>query len=173
MPPVQKTPERVVVRERGQPMPYSYAELAKYHGVGSPAGVALAFAVMRLAFPLLAPGGPERREVTVATAFPGPGARDGFEMVTRAVSDGRYTVDRALARPGAGAFAGLCVFTVGYRGAEVSLAVRDGVIGAEFADLALLKGRTQAQEDRLDVLKLDLAALVLDLPPERVYQVLG
>lgn len=161
----------MTVRERGQPITYTYAELAKYHGVGSPAGVAHAFAVMRLVFPLLAPGGPERREVTVTTAFPGPGARDGFEMVTRAVSDGRYTVDRALAQPGLGTFVELFVFTVGYRGREVTAVVRENIVGAEFADLARKKDRTAQEEDRLDVLRLDMAAHVLALPPGEVYEV--
>ena len=42
-----------------------------------------------LALPLLGDP-PERREVEVATAFGGPGARDGFELVLRAVTEGRW-----------------------------------------------------------------------------------
>ena len=33
------------------------------------------------------------------TAFGGPGARDAFALVTRAVTEGRYDVDASLARP--------------------------------------------------------------------------
>ena len=74
--------------------------MMRYHGAHSPAGVAMAFKVMRRAFDELSPGAPPpRRSVVVRTAFRGPGARDGFEAVTRAVTEGRYTVDRSLLRP--------------------------------------------------------------------------
>ena len=38
----------------------------------------------------------ERREIELVTAFPGPGGRDAFEMVTRCVTDGRLHVDKDL-----------------------------------------------------------------------------
>ena len=38
----------------------------------------------------------ERREIELVTAFPGPGGRDAFEMVTRCVTDGRIHVDKDL-----------------------------------------------------------------------------
>jgi hypothetical protein len=44
--------------------------------MSSPGGVAHAYKVLELALPLLAPdGAPERREITVRTAFGCPGAR--------------------------------------------------------------------------------------------------
>ena len=86
----------------GQQLTFSFADLMRYHGPDSPGGVAHAYKVLEAALPLLGPGGPcERRAMTVRTAFGGPGARDGFELVTRAVTEGRYVVDAALARPGA------------------------------------------------------------------------
>ena len=62
------------------------------------------------------------------TAFAGPGARDGFELVTRAVTDGRYTVDPALARPERGTTLERFVFRLGYRDRAVTLAVREGFV---------------------------------------------
>jgi hypothetical protein len=56
----------------------------------------------------------------VRTAFGGPGARDGAELVTRAVSDGRYVVDPALARPHRGLARERFVFELAYRGAAVT-----------------------------------------------------
>jgi hypothetical protein len=55
--------------------------------------VADAFKAMQRALPILDPNGPvERRQITVHTAFRGPGGRDAFEMVTRAVTGDRYVV---------------------------------------------------------------------------------
>src|SRR4051812_30059579 len=88
--------ELIAVRESGRRLAFSFAEVMRFHGGHSPGGVALAFRAMQRAF---AGSEPERREVAIRTAFGGPGARDGFEAVTRAVSDGRYEVDAALARP--------------------------------------------------------------------------
>jgi hypothetical protein len=83
-------PGTIVVLERGAPVAFSFADMLRHHGGGSPGGVAHAFKVLERALPLLEPGGPaERREIAVRTAFGGPGARDAFELVTAAVSEGR------------------------------------------------------------------------------------
>ena len=82
----------LTVLDRGTRLTFSFDDLMRYHGPGSPGGVAHAYKVLELALPLLGDP-PERREVEVATAFGGPGARDGFELVLRAVTEGRYTVD--------------------------------------------------------------------------------
>ncbi len=70
---------------------------------------------------------PERRAITVRTAFGGPGARDAFELVLRAVTGERYAVDLTLARPERGRAAERFVF-VPDRDREVTLAVRDGFV---------------------------------------------
>jgi hypothetical protein len=36
-----------------------------------------------------------RREIGFETAFGGPGARDAFEMITRAVTGDRFPIDAA------------------------------------------------------------------------------
>jgi hypothetical protein len=101
--------------------------MLRYHGGGSPAGVAMAFQVLARALPLLAPEAPlERRELAITTAFPGPGARDGFELVTRAVSDRRYTIDAELA---------------------------PGIVDDEFVTLAGRDSRSDAEEERFTELK--------------------
>ena len=83
----------LVVLDRGTRLEFGFDDLMRYHGPGSPGGVAHAYKVLERALPLLGEDPPERREVEVATAFGGPGARDGFELVLRAVTEGRYTVD--------------------------------------------------------------------------------
>jgi len=141
---------------------YAVDDLMRFHAGSSPAGVAIAYKVLERALPLLSPGAPpQRREIAIATAFGGPGARDGFELVTRAVSDGRYTVDRALRRPERGPALERFVFRLAYRGREATLLLRDGLVSDEFAALAFARERDAAGEARLTVLKAELAERVL------------
>jgi hypothetical protein len=160
----------LVVVERGRRLAFSFDDLLRYHGPGSPGGVAHAFKVLERALPLLEPRGwCERRELTVRTAFGGPGARDAFELVTRAVSGGRYVVDAALARPERGRARERFVFRLGHRDRCVALDLRDGFVTDEFIDLARTDPRDAAQERRLDALKLELAGRVMTRPAEEVY----
>lgn len=163
-------PEAIAVLDRGRPIEFSLDDITRYHGFGSPGGVAHALRVMQRAWPLLDPDSPpERRELVVDTAFGGPGARDAFELVTRAVTEGRYVVDPALARPELGRERERFVFRIGYRGRAATLTVREGFVTREFIDLARTEGRTPAQEAALDVLKREMAQRVLGRPPECVY----
>lgn len=157
------------VLEKGRTLSFSFEDLMRYHGPGSPGGVAHAFKVMERAFALLQDGGPpERREITVATAFGGPGARDAFEMVTRAVTGERYVLDPALERPERGTALERFVFRVGYRGRSVTLAVREGFVSDEFIALAR-KERDAGEEARLDLLKQEMAGRVMAGPAADVY----
>ena len=142
----------------------------RYHGPGSPGGVAHAFKVLELALPLLEPDGPcERREIVVETAFGGPGARDAFELVTRAVTGGRYRVDDSLARPERGRTLERFVFRLTYRDGGVTVVLRDGFVTDEFIDLAGTDERNEGQERRLDRLKREMAERVLAQPANEVY----
>ena len=124
------------VMDQGRALDFGPEDLARYHGPGSPAGVALAFKVLEWGLPLLGPGVPERREIWVTTAFRGPGARDGFELVTRAVTEGRYVLDATLERPDRGWVLAQFVFRIGYRGAAHTLLLRPGFVDEEFVSLA-------------------------------------
>jgi hypothetical protein len=66
--------DRIFVLEDGREISFSFEDMLKYHGGGSPGGVAHAFKVLERALPLLETrGGVERREVTIETAFSGRG----------------------------------------------------------------------------------------------------
>ncbi len=162
------TPLAVV--DQGMHLEFSFADLMRYHGPGSPGGVAHAYKVLERGLRMLAPDGvPERREVVVRTAFAGPGARDAFELVLRGVTGERYTVDPALARPARGRAAERFVFVLGYREREVTLGVRDGFVTDEFVDLARAEQRTPEQEARLTTLKAEMAERVMAAPADAVY----
>lgn len=164
--------ETISVCERGLTIDFTFDDMARYAGPHSPAGVANAFKVMQRAFPVLSPDGPPpRRSIVVRTAFRGPGARDGFEAVTRAVSDGRYIVDSALARPDLGRLRQTFVFELGIGGRKVTLVLRDGFVTEEFIDLAGSPERDDDEESRLDQLKAQLAHAVMAAAAEDVYDV--
>jgi hypothetical protein len=162
------------VHEDGQPIEFSYEAILDYHGRSAPAGVAHALKVMERAFPLLDPTGPvERREIVIATAFAGPGARDAFEAVTRAVTGERYTVDPSLEAPERGPTMANFVFHLSYRGDAVHLQLRPGHVSEEFIDLARADRLSAAQADRLQQLKLEMSQRLRSLDAVEVYEVIA
>ena len=161
----------LVVRDQGESISVSFDDLLKYHGRSSIAGVAHAFKVMERAFPLLSPGEPpERSDITVESGFPGGGARDGFEMVTRAVTGDRYRVTSEPAPAEAPeAPGGHFFFRLGYRGTMVELVLRDGLMPDDFIDVACRDTPTPAEAARAQQLKEETAARLLSLPAAEVY----
>ena len=164
--------ETISVQELGRTITFTFDDMMRYHGPGSPGGVAVAFKAMQRAFDVLSPDEPpQRRSVLVRTAFRGPGGRDGFEAVTRAVTDGRFTVDRGLVRSDRGRLLEDFVFEVAIGGRSVTLLLRDGFVTGEFIDLARTESRTAEQESRLDDLKAQLAQRVMAVPAAEVYDI--
>lgn len=162
----------IEVAEAGTVLAFSFEDLLRYHGPGYPGGVAHAFKVMERGLPLLSPDGPpERREIQIETSFTGPGARDGFELVTRAVTGLRYIVDPGLARPERGPTLERYVFTLRYRRSAVTLVIRDGYVTDEFIALARKEGRSAEEESRLGVLKQEMADRLLAKSAVDVYDV--
>ncbi len=161
----------LVVLDHGEPIAISFDDLLKYHGRSSIAGVAHAFKAMERAFPLLSPGEPpERNDITVESGFPGGGARDAFEMVTRAVTGDRY---RLASKP-AGIEApeapgGHFFFRLGYPGTVVELVARAYLIPDEFIEVACREAPTAAEAARAQQLKEEMANRLLGLPAEAVY----
>lgn len=154
--------QSVQVEDGGRTIAFTFDDMMRFHGPHSPAGVAIAFKAMERAFGQLSPGTPPpRRSVVVRTAFRGPGARDGFEAVTRAVSEGRYTIDRTLVRADRGRLVEDFVFEISIGDRVAAVLLRDGFVTAEFIDLARTEPRTSAQETRLDELKAELAQRVM------------
>lgn len=164
------TEAALCVLESGRELRFGYRDLTRYHGFGFPGGVAHAFQVMARAFLALDGGNPpERREISIRTAFQGPGARDGFELVTRAATEGRYAVAPELERPERGATLMRYVFVLRYRSRSVTLTIRDGHVRDEFIALSRKPLRTPAEEARLTWLKTDMADGLIALPAAQVY----
>lgn len=157
--------------DQGHTVAFSFADVMKNHGPGSPGGAAHAFKVLQRALPLLEPDGvPERREIAVRTAFGGPGARDVFECVTRAVTEDRYAVGSSMERQELGTRARF-VFELSYRGTAATLVLRDGFVTQEFLDLAGQGARDPEQEAHLTRLKREMAERVMSASAKEVYDV--
>ena len=163
--------ESLLVVDGGRTIAFTFDDMMRYHGPHSPAGVAMAFKVMQRAFAAAVARRPNEpaRGHAVRTAFRGPGARDGFEAVTRGVTDGRYTVDRTLVRPDRGRLLEDFVFVVAVGDKTATLLLRDGFVTDEFIDLARADRRTAEQEKRLDELKAELAQRVMATAAAAVY----
>lgn len=163
---------KLQVQENGHPLEYGFDDLMRYHGTAAPGGVAQAFKVLERVLPLLDAGAaPERREIAVRTPFGGPGVRDAFEMVTRAVTEDRFTVDRQMANPRGGLTTAF-IFTVSYRGTSTTVGLRDGFVVPEFAELGRKTDRTVAEQERFNVLKQEMADGLLATAADEVYDVL-
>lgn len=163
---------RIVVVDNGRELSFSFDDMLAYHGGGSPGGVAHAFKVLERSLPLLEPSSkPERRAIVIETAFGGPGARDAFELVTRAVTDQRFVLDLELARPELGRARERFVFHLRCGARTVTVVLRPGFVTDDFIDLARRNQRTPHEEQRLDTMKAEMAARVMAAPASDVYDV--
>ena len=164
--------DRIVVLDNRRQIGFSFEDMLAYHGGGSPGGVAHAFKVLERSLPLLAPDAmPERRAITIETAFGGPGARDAFELVTRAATEQRLILDPELARPELGLARERFVFRLLYRERAVTVVLRPGFVTDGFMELTRRSERTPDEERRLDAKKAEMAARVMAAPASEVYDV--
>jgi hypothetical protein len=165
------TPSQLEVRDHGDLLRFSFDDLVKYSGRSSIGGVAHGFKVMERALPLIEGGAaPDRVDITIESAFGGGGARDAFEMVTRAVTGGRFRFDADLAPDGPPSPMGRYVFRFSHRaGPVVQLRLRPGLVLDEFVDLATRGPENPAEEQRLADLKQQMADLLMSLPAAEVY----
>lgn len=162
----------LVVDDEGTLLSFSFAELLRYSGPRSPAGVALAHQVMAGSFPLLDTNGPlRRRAITIDTAFRGPGARDAFEMVTRASTEGRYVVNPGRERPERGPTLEAFIFRLGYRDRFATSVLREGWVTDEFVSLARSQDRSPAAERHFTDLKRDTAQRLMAATPAEIFDV--
>ncbi|HEY0296478.1 MAG TPA: hypothetical protein VGC69_14210, partial [Bordetella sp.] len=94
--PDARRPLRIAAEEG--PIELSFDALQAYHGHGALAMLALIYQGQRGALACLETAGQPvpRTELSVVSGHPGPGVRDAFEFVTRAVTRGCYVVDLTL-----------------------------------------------------------------------------
>ncbi|MCC3264667.1 hypothetical protein [Arthrobacter gengyunqii] len=172
--PIPNPARTLTLWEDGVQLDFTFADCMKYHGPGFPGGVAHAFAALGRALPELAArsanGRVERRDIRVRTPFAGPGARDAFELVTRAVTGDRYSVLPELARPERGNTLARYVFEVSSGEAQVTcVLLDDGIVTDEFIELTAKPDKAAAELAHLEVLKIEMRDRILERDPVRVY----
>jgi hypothetical protein len=163
---------QLAVRDQGHLLVFSFEDLLKYHGRGAVGGVAHGFKVLERGLPLLAGGTPpERADVSIESAFGGAGARDAFEMVTRAVTRDRFVYDPGMAPEAPASPMGQYFFRFTHRrGTVVELTLRSGLVLDEFIDLARRGPATPAEEEYLARMKQDMADRLMALSAVEVYE---
>lgn len=164
----------LTVLDGGHPLQFSFDDLLKYHGSGSPGGVAHAYQVMQRAFAYLCPNIPPiRQDIRIETSFAGPGARDAFEMVTRGVTGGRYTVDPAYGtRFGDVGHRNRYVFCLFHQDKTVTLMLRPGLVREEFLALGAKQNRSYDEEIHLAWLKREMTERLMKLHASAVYDII-
>ncbi|WP_245325209.1 hypothetical protein [Bradyrhizobium sp. CCH5-F6] len=161
----------ITIMAEEEPVEIGFPMVAAYHGQSALAMAAIVFQAQRAAFAVLSPGKiPARRDISIVSGHPGPGVRDAFEFVTRAVTRGAYSVDRTLSEarlvPGHDISYSFRI-TLGER--TVEMALRPGVLPERFFELVFAKDRTTAQERELSALKRSIAEDVLAKDPGALF----
>lgn len=156
-----------------------FADVEKYHGQGSVAGAALAFMVMHAAFSSQYPDRvPCREELSIVTGHPGPGVRDAFEFITRAVSRNAYRVDEARLQARWNPYSTVSfTFTINdVHGRLVDVSLKQEILPMRFFELLDLKHRgveTENQRQELRQLKRTLADQLLKTRSSDLFQISG
>jgi hypothetical protein len=163
----------ITVMGEEDPIEISFAAVAAYHGQGALAMLAITFRAIGLALETLSPGRPVKRsDIIIVSGHPGPGVRDSFEFVTRAVTRGCYTVDRSLpdARlaPPPAALSYSFRVTIGGRTAEI--AVLPEALPPRFFGLTFNPSRTPEEDAEARRLRKAIAVDVLAASAEKLFE---
>lgn len=131
--------DKIAIKDHQDTIEISFEDVEKYHGQAAIAMVAVTFKALQGGFAALLPYRlPQREELIINIGHPGPGVRDTFEMVTRAVTRGSFTVDTARPKARWSPYSELSYsFTIGLKdGREVELVLKEGVLPAAFFELS-------------------------------------
>lgn len=162
----------ITVMGEEDPIEIDFAAVAAYHGQGALAMLAVTFRALEAALKALSPDRvPQRRNIAVVSGHPGPGVRDSFEFVTRAVTRGVYTVDRSLPDARLAPSADLSYsFRVTLDGKTAEIAVLPTVLPERFFALTFNPSRTAAEEAEAKRLRKSIAAEVLAAPADQLFE---
>lgn len=151
----------------------TFPAVAAYHGQGALAMLAVAFQAIRAALDVLSPDTPPlRKDITVVSGHPGPGVRDSFEFVTRAVTRGVYVVDRTL--PSSRLVPGHDIsysFRISLNDLTAEIALRPDALPERFFALAFGKSRSATDDQEFSRLKRSIAERVLRASPGDLFVV--
>ena len=157
----------------------TFDDVKKFHGTRSLCGLTVGFTVLRAAWASLSDGKPlDRNDISVATAFPGPGARDAVEMVTRAVSRGAFKVvsdkqpDGQIAEAAKGAY----WYKFTGNGKSVEIGLKPDVMPKDFVRLRrklLDQKATDEEKTTFRGLQFELSNRLLSMDPMSAFNLLS
>lgn len=165
------------IRDNKEIIEIRFEDIKKYHGELALMAITVAFRVQQAAIhELFGTEPPQRGSLRILSGHAGPGFRDAFEFVTRAVTRGAYTVDVqypvAQYDPHRDQSYAFVISTID--GAAVEVALKDDFLPLEFYDF-LAKGRNQAMTvkdiARFDKLKLELSKQALAMLQDELLDV--
>ena len=161
------------------PIEISFDDVKKYHGTRSLCGLTVGYTVLGAAWASLSDGEPlDRNDITVETAFGGPGARDAVEMVTRAVSREAFALvndkqpDENIAEAAKGAY----WYRITANGRAVELGLKQDILPKDFIRLRRksLAGEASAEEMKtFRSLQIELSNRLLSMDPLSAFNVLS
>ncbi|MFW8567005.1 hypothetical protein [Orrella sp. 11846] len=148
-----------------------------FHGYDAVGGVVLGFRLMQAVQKHLNQDQPlKRHDVSLFTAFPGLGARDVFELITRMCSENRFELDIEFEHPKATkGVAGSFYYRFRYGGKTIELAPIEGAPSDDFINTGKASKDPNASAELLahwvDV-KHELANALLQSRADEVIRVL-
>lgn len=166
--------DTITVRDVQGELVIGLDDMRRYHGQDFDNGLSMALKACQLAFGRLTGGRPpERRRISLVLALSPPGILDGFEYITRAISDRRVIIDPTCGR-GPESYNGRYYFEIHYEGRKVALWLRDGIVPEGYTLLAKrgflgLLGEAEMQAWREG--KQRIADTVMRLPADQVFEV--
>jgi hypothetical protein len=156
-----------------EPIAIGFDAVAAYHGQAALAMLAITFQGLRASLAALSPDIPPRRnDLIVVSGHPGPGVRDAFEFVTRAVTRNAYTIDRSLPEARLNPRADISYsFRISLGGETVQAALRHNILPQRFFDLVSKNEKTEVDLAEFSALKRQIAATVLVSAPESLFTI--
>lgn len=167
------------VTDENDTLTFHIQDALNYHGYDAVGGVILGFRLLQKAISLFSPpsgGLIQRRQISLFTAFPGLGARDCFELVTRMVTHQHIQVDTAYSNTIAPeGVQGRFFFQFTYKGQKVQLAPIEGYPSTDFIALgkaSKLPDFSTEQQQAWRSAKFQLANTLLSAHSNTVIRVL-
>jgi hypothetical protein len=162
----------ITVMGEEDPIEIAFEAVAAYHGQGALAMLAVTFRAIEVGLKALSPDRPAKRsDITVVSGHPGPGVRDSFEFVTRAVTRGVYTVNRSLPDARLMPTADLSYsFHLMLGGKTAEIAVRTDALPARFFALTFNPHRTPEEDAEARRLRKSIAVDVLAASPDKLFE---
>lgn len=147
-----------------------FSAVAAYHGHAALAMLALIYQGLRGALAQLEQDGQPvpRKELDVISGHPGPGVRDAFEFVTRAVTRQCYVVDTSLpcARYSRNKDKSYS-FWLRRKSTQVQGILKEGVLPDRFFEL--LGSQDQQTRQEFSALRRQIADAVLQKTPQQLF----